>query len=224
MKIYVIPDIHGMLEELKQAISLFQDDLNDADTKLVFLGDYIHGGKDSIGVVDYIMGLQEVYGTEKIIALLGNHEEFVLDGYSSLEEMVPRSPYQIEAKYIEWFKGLPRYYQESHTIFVHAGIDEDLGGYWKYTDDQTYTNKYPAATGNIEGLAYKIVAGHVHISEIAGDASFSDIYYDGFNHYYLDGDGLKTGKLNVMLIITGEQEDKYFEVTKEGTFIISEYY
>ncbi|WP_448972355.1 hypothetical protein [Oribacterium sp.] len=56
------------------------------------------------------------------------------------------------------------------------------------------------------------------------DETFSDIYYDGYDHYYLDGDILKNKKLNVMLVEMGHKEDKYFEVTTEGNYIISKYY
>lgn len=224
MKIYVIPDIHGMLNELKNAMSFFYEDFKSDDSKLVFLGDYIHGGEDSVGVVNYIIALQEKYGRDKVVALLGNHEEFVLKGHSSLEEIAPIGAYPIEAKYMNWFASLPRYYHESHTIFVHAGIDEYLGENWEYTDEYTYTNKYPAVIGGIDGVDLQIVAGHVYTSEIANDLSFHDIYYDGFNHYYLDGDVVKNKKLNVMLVVTGEKEDQYFEITEKGKCIVSTYY
>lgn len=224
MKIYVIPDIHGELSILKDVMLSICKELGSDNVKIIFLGDYIHGGEDSVGVIDYIMDLQEKWGRSKVIALLGNHEEFVLKGYSSLGDITPIGPYEIDDKYIEWIKSLPKYYQESNTIFVHAGIDEYLGGNWEYTDDYTFTNKYPATTGKIEGLDLKIVADHVYTSEIANDEHFSDIYYDDFNHYYLDGDVLKNKKMNVVLVQTGDTEDKYFEVTSEGNVLLSEYF
>ena len=51
------------------------------------MGDYIHGGADNYGVLDKIISLQNRYGEDKIIVLLGNHEEFVLTGYSSINSM-----------------------------------------------------------------------------------------------------------------------------------------
>ncbi|MGE9993616.1 metallophosphoesterase [Peptoniphilaceae bacterium SGI.137] len=224
MRIYVVPDVHGSLEELKTAMSLIQEDLQSEGVKLIFLGDYIHGGENSIGVVDYIMNLQEEFGRHKVIALLGNHEEFVLKGYSSLEVITPTAPYEIDDKYIDWLQSLPRFYQESNTIFVHAGIDEALGRNWEYTDDYTLTSKYPAVTGKIEGLELKVVAGHVYTSEIANNDGFSDIYYDGFNHYYLDGNVIKNKKLNVMLVETSEGNDNYYEVIPDGNILVSEYF
>lgn len=131
MKIYVIPDVHGDLSILKYVMLSIIKELGSDNVKIIFLGDYIHGGQDSIGVIDYIMDLQEKWGRSKIIALLGNHEEFVLKGYSFIEDITPTGPYEIDDKYIDWLKRLPRYYKESNTIFVHAGIDEELGEYWE---------------------------------------------------------------------------------------------
>ena len=84
MKIYCISDIHGCLWEFEEALSLILEHLNEEDTKLILLGDYIHGGGEDYEVLDRVMSLQEKYnkyGDEKVIALRGNHEDFVL-GYS----------------------------------------------------------------------------------------------------------------------------------------------
>ncbi|MFL8888505.1 metallophosphoesterase [Helcococcus kunzii] len=223
MRIFVIPDIHGMLGELQYIYSFLSEKLLEDDTKLLFLGDYIHGGEDSKGVIDFVIRLQEQYGRDKIIALLGNHEEFVMKGYSSIEEMQLSSE-EVEDRYLYWIESLPRFYQEGNTIFCHAGIDETLQADWDYTDDYTFTNKYPHELGKIEGLDFKVVSGHIHTSEIAEDSSFDGIYYDGYSHIYLDGDVLRTGKLNILLVETGEYEDKYFEVIENRVYPIIEYF
>lgn len=51
---------------------------------LILMGDYIHGGSDNYGVLDKIMKLQDQYGSDKVLALMGNHEEFVLQGILQL--------------------------------------------------------------------------------------------------------------------------------------------
>lgn len=217
MRIFVIADIHGCLNVLKKTFSKIEGELEKDYTRLVFLGDYIHGGEDSQGVLDFLIQLKERYGRDKVIALRGNHEDFVLAGYSTIEELRPSYPGQVDERYLSWMEGLASYYHEGSTIFTHAGIDEDLGENWTYTDDKTFTSKYPADLGRVDGLADKIVAGHIYTQEISGDPSFSDIYFDGLSHYYLDGDVLKTGKLNLMLVETGDKEDRYFEL-REGAF------
>ena len=62
MKIYCMSDIHGCYSALCDALELVIDHLDEPDTKLIFLGDYIHGGEDNIAVLKKIMGLQNIYG------------------------------------------------------------------------------------------------------------------------------------------------------------------
>lgn len=61
MKIYCMSDIHGCYSALCDALELVIDHLDEPDTKLIFLGDYIHGGEDNIAVLKKIMGLQNIY-------------------------------------------------------------------------------------------------------------------------------------------------------------------
>lgn len=97
---------------------------------------------------------------------------------------------------IDWLRGLPYYYETETQIFVHAGVDEEAGEYWKWgTEDRYYTEKYPAATGRF----YKdVIAGHVGTSWLAGDPDFHDVYWDGESHYYIDGTVKKSGALPVL--------------------------
>lgn len=225
MKIYCMSDIHGCLAEFEYALSLVMEHIEDEDTKLLLLGDYIHGGEDNYGVLDRIMELQYKYGTEKIVALMGNHEWFVLSGYSVIEHLMGKS-YEVddisEYKYIKWMENLPKYYTEGNTIFCHAGIDEEAGEFWEWgTGDEIFIGKYPAEKGEIEGLDMKIVAGHVGTAEIAGDASFHDIYFDGASHYYIDGTVMESGRIPVLMVDT--DKDKYYRVTESGNWMILPY-
>lgn len=68
MKIYCMSDIHGCYSALCDALELVIDHLDEPDTKLIFLGDYIHGGEDNIAVLKKIMGLQNIYGHRKVVA------------------------------------------------------------------------------------------------------------------------------------------------------------
>ena len=228
MKIYCISDVHGFLAEFEEALSLVIEHLEEPDTKLCLMGDYIHGGADNYGVLDKIISLQNRYGEDKIIVLLGNHEEFVLTGYSSINSMsmIEDNEYDDgddqDDKYICWLENLPRYYTEGNTIFVHAGIDEDAGDMWEWgTSDEIFVSKYPAETGKIEGLEMKVVAGHVGTAEISGDPRFHDIYYDGDSHYYIDGTVMDSGIIPVLLVDT--DENKYYQVTEGGNYLVFPY-
>lgn len=228
MKIYCMSDIHGFLAEFEEALEMVIDHLDESNVKLCLMGDYIHGGGYSYGVLDKIISLQNKYGQDKIIVLMGNHEEFVLSGYSTINNMVILEDNEYgnddgkDDKYISWLSNLPRYYTEGNTIFVHAGIDEEAGDLWEWgTGEDIFVGKYPAETGKIEGLDMKVVAGHVGTAEISGDMNFHDIYYDGESHYYIDGTVMDSGIIPVLLVDT--DEDKYYQVTKNGNYLIYPY-
>ncbi len=226
MKIYCMSDIHGCLEEFQYALSLVEPKLSNEDTRLVLLGDYIHGGGDGYAVLDLIMKLQRKYGPDKCIALIGNHEDMACNGrwpiaadrYSYQDDSVDEAK---EDRYIQWMADLPRYYTEGNTIFVHAGIEEEAEDAWEWeTDDYTYTEKYPAQIGRFCG-DWKIVAGHIGTSEISGNRRFHEIYYDGESHYYIDGTVLESGVIPVLLVDT--DTDQYYTVTENGNCLVLPY-
>ena len=216
--IYAMSDIHGCLDAFEYALTLV--DLS-GDNKLILLGDYVHG-PDSYGVLKKIMQLQNKYGSDKVIALLGNHEDMACDGrwrINGNENTDDRK--EDDAGYLRWMQNLPRYYSEGNTIFVHAGIDEEAEDLWKWgTDDYTFTEKYPAQTGRFYN-DMKIVAGHIGTAEISGNPRFHDIYYDGESHYYIDGTVLESGIIPVIKIDT--KNNKYYRVTDTGAWLILPY-
>lgn len=210
--IYAMSDIHGCLGAFEYALSLVDFS---GDNKLILLGDYIHG-PDSYGVLKKIMQLQDKYGSDKVTALLGNHEDMACDGRWPID-----GSGEDDDRYLMWMQSLPRYYSEGNTIFVHAGIDEEAEDLWEWgTDDYTFTEKYPAQTGRFYN-DMKIVAGHVGTAEISGNPEFHDIYFDGESHYYIDGTVLKSGKIPVIKI--DMENNKYYCVTDTGDWMILPY-
>lgn len=217
MKIYAISDIHGYISELNTALSHI--DLDDENTMLVFLGDYIHG-HDSYAVLDRVMSLQEKYGSEKIVTLMGNHEQAVDEFGSEISEGddvvrkgVDDSPYR------KWIRSLRKYYRTEKQIFVHAGIEEEAEDLWEFgTPDFTFYEKYPPQTGH---FYMDIIAGHTGTATISGDPNFHGIYYDGASHYYIDGSVWKSGEIPVMMY--DSDTGKYYEITKNGTEEIRAY-
>jgi hypothetical protein len=67
MRYVAIGDVHGCLEELKRLIALLP-----LDAVLVFVGDLLDKGPDSVGVVKY---LRELSLTRPVILIEGNHCE-----------------------------------------------------------------------------------------------------------------------------------------------------
>lgn len=225
MKIYAMSDIHGCLFAFDAALNLFVEELEKDDTKLILLGDYVHGGEDNRGVLDRIISLQNKYGNDKVIALMGNHDLWVVEGSSSIDNMIANTndkDLPEDSKYRSFISSLPYYHKEDNTIFVHAGIDEEAGEYWEWgVSEEMLTMKYPADIGKAEGLTEKIVAGHVGTSGIAGNSDFHDIYYDGYSHYYIDGTVLESGVIPVLMVDI--ETDTYYRVSESGNTLILPY-
>lgn len=216
--VYAMSDIHGCYSEFMDALELV--DLS-GNNKLILMGDYIDGGGFDKQVLDKIIELQKRYGTNKVIALMGNHEEMAFEGMVLRETYYDESVTALE-DYFGWMENLPRYYVENNTIFVHAGIDEGAGIYWEEeTDDYTFTGKFPAQTGEFEG-GMTIIAGHVHTSTLAKDRNFHDIYFDGMSHYYIDGDVLASGHIPVLA--ADVENNKYYGVDGTGLYVIEPFY
>lgn len=76
-KYVCIGDIHGRNDLLQELLKV--KDLEYPEHQLLFLGDYIDRGPDSFQVIEEIKKRVEAGA----IALLGNHEEFMLNYYAS---------------------------------------------------------------------------------------------------------------------------------------------
>ena len=131
---YAIGDIHGgsqTLQALLDQISPKPDD------RIYLLGDYIDRGPDSKGVLDIIIGMQEV-GYD-LRPLRGNHEDMLIRnlsnnndifssqwaknwGKKTLSSFGVQQSEAIPAHYQTFLAGLPYCYEEAEFILVHAGI------------------------------------------------------------------------------------------------------
>lgn len=222
MKIFAMSDIHGCLQEFEAALELM--DLS-GDNKLILLGDYIHSGADSYGVLKKIIKLQQKYGNDKVIALMGNHEELVIEGRAPIQESWEDGLYDSgnteDDGYICFMQNLPLYHVEENIIFVHAGIDEEVGEEWEWeSTDRDFLEKYPAEIGHFSGNMI-IVAGHVGTAVIANDYRFHDIYYDGDSHYYIDATVYESGIINVLMYDT--DDEKFYQISEAGKYEIEKF-
>lgn len=131
MRTFVVGDIHGCHDEFSMLLNQLDTDWR--IDRLILLGDYIDRGPKSWEVISSIMSLQETFGKGQIIALRGNHEQMAIDyhdkgecnwlhngGRTALESLAANGKSLDDA--IRFFKELPLYYEDSHHIFVHAGI------------------------------------------------------------------------------------------------------
>lgn len=227
MYYYAISDIHGYLDILQKTMK--QIDLTNPENKLFLLGDYIDYGPDSLQTLLYIYELTQKYPSQ-VIALMGNHEESLLDWLhsplsstypfqnfltlSQMQDLPLRDPAKtnlLAAKILQeshkeliyWLRHLPLYYQTEDQIFVHAGIDEEAGDLWKVgTPKEYFTSKYPAQQGS---FLKDIVAGHIGTSTLHKDSNCHEVYWDKKSHYYIDGSTSVSGFIPIL---------KYDTITK----------
>lgn len=223
MRTIVIGDIHGCYNEL---VSLYSDlvssgKYNKDTDRLIFLGDYIDRGKDSKLVVKFIRNLQKE--NNNVIALMGNHEDMLLEYYkglgkawtwngskSTLKSYKSHKGFnkQLEDD-IKWMENLPLYYEDEYFIYVHAGVDVDkpLEKQNKDTllwirEDFIYSEKK---------YHKKVIFGHTPTVNLIGE--YKPV------HTFADNIGIDTacvyGGVLSALIIEDDKIKGYYQIEKE---------
>jgi hypothetical protein len=145
-----IGDIHGCLEPLlllleREAIIDSSGNWIAGHSSLIFLGDYMDRGEDGIGVLDFIIRLEQeakIAGGE-VIALLGNHDVIMLEAYyfgdefrknllkhgvrMTFKEMWLQNAggresdlARIEEHHLEWLKNRPVMHKIKDVLLMHA--------------------------------------------------------------------------------------------------------
>ena len=124
-RVLVIGDIHGMYEKLIMLMEKIQFDPE--EDLLVFLGDYIDRGPDSVRCLQYVYDFQHAH-PDSVVCLLGNHE-VMMSSYL----MQKRSSYNTfeldkdkREELVEWATNLPIRFQYQEFFFCHAGVDPDV--------------------------------------------------------------------------------------------------
>jgi diadenosine tetraphosphatase ApaH/serine/threonine PP2A family protein phosphatase len=133
---YVVGDIHGSLGKLRGLMVRCERDAGDQPKIFIFIGDYIDRGRDSRGVVEYLIDLQA--RMPRVICLMGNHEALALaavDGDADVDiwllnggDMTLRSYHAAGASglpsaHVAWFRSLPLTHDDGRRLFVHAGVN-----------------------------------------------------------------------------------------------------
>ncbi len=134
-RLFAIGDIHGCSTAFKALITAIDPQPDDT---IVTLGDYVDWGPDSRSV---IRQLTELSGRCRLIPLLGNHEEMLLQALeldSALrawldfggEQTLLSYPYDgtniIDPAHVEFIRGCQDFFETDGFIFTHANIDPNL--------------------------------------------------------------------------------------------------
>lgn len=137
-RLLAIGDIHGQLVALRALIDFARVSEND---RVVLLGDYVDGGPDSAGVLDF---LADFARGPHVVALRGNHDLMLAGALGSDDAFAAwiqafgegtASSYgiadaehlrvSIRARHAPFLAKLRSWYETEHHIFVHAAVDYD---------------------------------------------------------------------------------------------------
>lgn len=136
---YAVGDIHGSLAKMQALVAACRQHAEGRPMQFVFLGDYIDRGPDSAGVIRAMMDLQEEL-QERLIALKGNHEAWVL---AALDGVAPERGWifnggaytlrsygvgaasDLPLEHVQWMRALRLSYDDGRRLFVHAGVNPD---------------------------------------------------------------------------------------------------
>lgn len=192
---WVIPDIHGCFQTLKQ---LVEDCIHlTKEDSLYFLGDYIDRGPDGKSVIDYIMSLQhQGYNVRYII---GNHEDYCLKAYeqdqrrfifkgsvqkewekyggkTTLKSFEVKRPRDIDKKYIEWLRGGEYFIELDKYILVHAGMNFNIPNPFDDVRSMMWMREFEVDSRKTGGK--KVIHGHVPIEYSMIETFIKSTNYD----------------------------------------------
>ena len=113
LRTIVIGDVHGCLAELEELLATVQHTSSD---RLIFVGDLINKGPDSLGVLRKVRSL----GAEVI---LGNHELSFLQRFDKGTEHPLFGKMGGELQdWVDWIRSWPLFIDDPSFLVVHGGI------------------------------------------------------------------------------------------------------
>ena len=134
---YAIPDLHGRLDLLEEALAAVTRHAG-GPARLVFLGDYVDRGPQSREVVDRLLAGPSDGSSWTCLA--GNHEALMVAALAQKRDVQPwletggettLSSYERLGRgwrdrlvaHGRWLAALPLLRVDRHRVYVHAGID-----------------------------------------------------------------------------------------------------
>lgn len=186
-KYFVVSDIHGEYDALRQGLQEAGFDQNNPQHKLISVGDAFDRGPHSRKIYNFF---REVHA----ICVKGNHDvmfqeylekgmdgEFVLfnilhnglgntiKSFTGLQDdqfSIPnlesaRNHMQDFRSVRDWIQNLPLYYETQNFIFVHAGLNPYLSN-WKDTDEHYMLWDIKDSHRPCHNIRKVVVIGHHH--------------------------------------------------------------
>ncbi|EJL26173.1 metallophosphoesterase family protein [Brevibacillus sp. BC25] len=224
----IIGDIHGYFHILKQLLEKIN--YKPIQDQVIFIGDYISRGPESLKVVSEIKRMVE---EEDAIALMGNHEysliEFLdsrnpsfdlfflhkMGGMNAIEsflqgvddsvfndiELVKRTLKVERKEEIDFINHLPYYFEDEGHIFVHAGVRPRN---WRETTPSDFVWIGEDFIESPTGIDKVVIFGHTPTSRIKSNPEPNQIWYstEGDKIGIDGGCGYSGGQLNALEINT----------------------
>ena len=198
---YVVPDIHGRADLLRDALGHIAEHAAGQAGTIVALGDYVDKGPDSKAVIDLLRKEPPPPGWP-LILLKGNHDAMMVAalrdpsempgwlarGGDAVIESYGGDPSKVPSADIAWLDRLALMHIDRFRIYVHAGLDPKVP-LDRQTEHTLLWKRYP------EGFALGFGGRHV----VHGHDSFSDgpKLYEGRTN--LDTRAWQTGRLVIAI-------------------------
>ena len=119
-KIYAVGDIQGCAPSLKALVKKIP-----AKSKMIFLGDLVNRGPDSLGALRHLKQLQE---DQRIECILGNHDLHLLAVDAGIRKTKGLDTVQTildapdRAELMDWLRHRPMALSNGKVLTVHAGV------------------------------------------------------------------------------------------------------
>lgn len=122
----VVGDLHGQFFDFLNMLDMIEGDVN-----IVFLGDYVDRGFNSVELITYLL-VCKIMNRDKIILLRGNHENRSQTAvYGFEEECLLKYDHYVYWKFCEVFELFPVVAIVNRRYFcVHGGISPNLTLEW----------------------------------------------------------------------------------------------
>lgn len=163
---FVFGDIHGCKKTLIKLIETIKPQKDDA---LFFLGDYINKGKDSYGVIEYLMNLK--MNDYQLFFVRGNHEQEFLEQIAK-DDKISNFYYakkykshnlldingEPKKKVIDFLNQTEFYFELEDYFLVHAGFNMKNEDFLDDINSMLYIRKWEADSNKLNGK--KTIYGH----------------------------------------------------------------
>ena len=120
----IVGDLHGEMDSMDFILKNFRSDQN----LLVFLGDYVDRGEQSLELLSTLFELQASL-PEGVILLRGNHEDWRMNlRYGFARELYEKGEDLLYQPLLDWYESLPLLTRIGEIVALHGGPPFPLQG------------------------------------------------------------------------------------------------